>query len=226
MRGMLANPMSGFTSNQFNHSIPELQNCHVQEMGYWMWRVRAIRFAISMTISPPPDEENTDEPDSIAFDGVFGCPINGINGPWKNEAQQVVHRTGFRNSPNGMISDPYPDNPIKGWAANFGEGFPHNPLMPGETGWAMTASLRVTFSTGVFDTERGSSVEQSGMYLSILGADPILGGVYFHQVPLWTRALTEDWTVSGNAIIEPILFYEWKDELGHPLFRQTNGHYV
>ena len=224
MRGCLLNPMSGFTTNQFNHNVFPLQNCHVQEMGFWMWRVRAIRLAISMTIHPPP--ESDDDPSSIFFDGVFGCPVNGVDGPWKTEAQQVVHRTGYRNSFIGMVSELDLDDPSKRWVARCGESFPHNPALPGETGWAMAASLRVEFSTGAFDTERSSATEQSSMFLTILAGDPILGGFYFHQVPLWIRDLVEDWTVTGNALIEPAYYYDWRDDQGHPLFDSSNGHYA
>lgn len=227
MRGCLLNPMSGFTSNQFNHNVFPLQNLHVQEMGFWMWRVMAIRLAISIVLTPPDDEENeNEEPESINFSGFFGCPINGINGPWRTERDQVVNRVGFRNTSDGMRSELDLENPAIGWSARFCEGFPHNPTFPGETGWAMTASLRATFSHGIFDTERDVATDQSGMFLTITGGDPILGANYFHLVPMWIRALTEDWTVQGGGVIQPILFQEWRDGNGVPLYNISNGTYA
>lgn len=221
MRGCLVNPMSGFTTNQFNHHIPELQNCHVQEMGFWMWRVAAVRLTIGITLTPPEDDES--DPEVMTADGVFGCPLNGISGPFRTEAQQVVHRVGFRNSIDGMNSEFDPSHPAQSWNAQFCEGCPHNTAFPGETGWALTGSFRASFSAGSFSTERGTSIIQSGMALTIFGGDPVLGGTYFHQVPIWTISLVEDWTVSGSVVIQPILYYEWRDQFGMPLFDAFTG---
>lgn len=221
MQGLIPNVMEGFSSNSVSGGNPAL-SCEIQEMTFWMWRVKAIGLSINITIHPP--SESDDDPQVLSFAGVFGCPINGADGPWRNEQDQLVRRVGFRNSFNGIVGDAE-EGSIR-FNTKFCEAAIHDYTMGPDVGWYLTAGFSGEFPSAVLNLDRGSATSSS-IGLTIIGLDPVLGDTYIHSVPIWNRFLVDDWTVSGGVTISPYYFYPWRDfDTGSPLFNENTGEYA
>jgi hypothetical protein len=221
MQGIIPNVMEGFSSNSVSGGNPAL-SCEIQEMTFWMWRVKAIGISINITINPPSG--SGDDPQSLNFSDVVGCPINGSDGPWRNEQDQLVRRVGFRNRFNGIVGDA--DEGSIHFNAKFCEAAIHDYTMGPDVGWYLTAGFSGEFPAALLNLDRESATESS-ISMLIFGEDPIRGGTYSHVVPIWNRALANDWTVSGGVTISPVYYYPWRDfDTGSPLFNENTGEYA
>lgn len=221
MIGAILNYKEGFLNP--GSQVVGLINCHIQEMFFWMWRVRGIHFDFS--ISFDPDDEDRDDVE-FSFSRNYVPILNTADPIPMTEAEQLPFRRGFGNQAGSFTSIPGDEQTFVG---SFAGGASLGIVPTDERfGWTVSAGIRATLlpAIGTVSTIPFSNSIDSGSSIHVFAEDPVLGFEYEHFLPLYIPAGLEG-TFSGSGEIYPNLFYEWRAPLtGLPFYDGFTGQQI